>query len=120
MYMWSSTKTWLRSIDSRSRNSGRSWWAMVTISAWRRATCDSSAIVTLSRNRRVTRTLTTDRNQVPAAVRPMASTAVRRRLGSPAWMASAITLSHQARSASGTAASWDSTKAVAMSRGSWR
>ena len=25
-YIWSSTKTWLRSMESRSRYSGRSWW----------------------------------------------------------------------------------------------
>src|SRR5208282_468472 len=28
-YMWSSTKTWLRSMDRRSRYSGRSWCATV-------------------------------------------------------------------------------------------
>src|SRR5438105_7842077 len=40
MYMWSSTKTWSRSTDRRSRYSGRSWWAMVATEAWRRATWD--------------------------------------------------------------------------------
>ena len=33
MYMWSSTNTWLRSIDSRSRYSGRSWCAIVATDA---------------------------------------------------------------------------------------
>ncbi len=67
MYMWSSTNTWLRSTESRSRYSGRSWWAMVAIEACSRATCDSSAIVTLSRKRRCTRVLTVARNQVAVA-----------------------------------------------------
>ncbi len=58
MYMWSSMNTWLRSTDSRSRYSGRSWCAMVAIEASSVATCDSSAIVTLSRKRRCTRVLT--------------------------------------------------------------
>ena len=66
MYMWSSTKTWLRNTDSRSRYSGRSWWAIVATDAWSEATCDSSATVTLSRNRRCTRTLTVRRNHVAA------------------------------------------------------
>ena len=70
MYMWSSTKTWLRSIDSRSRYSGRSWCAIVATDACSRATCDSSAIVTLSRKRRCTRVLTVRRNQVAAADTP--------------------------------------------------
>ena len=52
MYMWSSMKTWLRRTASRSRYSGRSWCAMVAIEASSVATCDSSAMVTLSRNRR--------------------------------------------------------------------
>ena len=67
MYMWSSTKTWSRSTDSRSRSSGRSWWAMVATDACRRATCDSRAMVTLSRKRRWTRVDTVRRNHVAAA-----------------------------------------------------
>ncbi len=72
MYMWSSTNTWLRSTESRSRYSGRSWWAMVAIEACSRATCASSAIVTLSRKRRCTRVLTVVRNQVAVADTPSA------------------------------------------------
>ena len=70
MYMWSSTNTWLRSTDSRSRYSGRSWCAIVATVAWSCATCASSAIVTPSRKRRCTRSLTTRRNQVAAAETP--------------------------------------------------
>ena len=58
MYMWSSTNTWSRSTESRSRYSGRSWCAIVATDACSRATCDSSAIVTWSRKRRCTRVLT--------------------------------------------------------------
>ena len=70
MYMWSSTNTWLRSTESRSRYSGRSWCAMVATEACSRATCDSSAIVTLSRKRRCTRVLIVRRNQVAVADTP--------------------------------------------------
>ena len=68
MYMWSSTNTWLRSIDSRSRYSGRSWCATETMDACRPATCASSAMVTLSRKRRCTRVLIVARNQFAAAL----------------------------------------------------
>ena len=40
MYMWSSTNTWLRSMDRRSRYSGRSWCATVATVACSCATCD--------------------------------------------------------------------------------
>src|SRR5439155_1360359 len=52
MYMWSSTKTWLRSIARRSRYAGRSWCSIVATDACSHATCDSRAMVTWSRNRR--------------------------------------------------------------------
>ena len=67
MYMWSSTNTWSRSIASRFRYSGRSWCSMVATDACSRATCDSSAMVTRSRNRRWMRSLITRRNQVAVA-----------------------------------------------------
>ena len=75
MYMWSSTNTWLRSTESRLRYSGRSWCSMVATDACSRATCDSSAMVTLSRKPRCTRVLTVRRNQVAAADRPSATAA---------------------------------------------
>ena len=92
MYMWSSTNTWLRSIASRSRYSGRSWWPMVVMPACSRATCASSAIVTRSRNRRWMRVLTVRRNQVPTADRPSTTTQSRTREASPAATASAMSL----------------------------
>ena len=67
MYMWSRTNTWSRSTERRSSSSGRSWWATVTTEACRWATCDSRAIVTLSRNRRWTRVDTVRRNHVATA-----------------------------------------------------
>ena len=120
MYMWSSTKTWLRSTESRSRYSGRSWWAMVAIDACRRATCDSSAIVTLSRKRRCTRVLTVARNQVAVADTPRPRAAVTSRRRSPWSTPSPRSFSHSASSASGSAASCDSANAATSSPGSWR
>src|SRR6266576_2616523 len=81
MYMWSSTNTWLRNMASRSRYSGRSWCAIVAMEAWSRATCDSRAIVTLSRKRRCTRVLTVRRNQVAVADTPRPTAATRTRPG---------------------------------------
>src|SRR5437867_798423 len=69
MYMWSSTKTWLRSIARRSRYAGRSWCSIVATDACSHATCDSRAMVTWSRNRRWVRSLITRRNHVAAARR---------------------------------------------------
>src|SRR6266576_107500 len=100
MYMWSRTKTWLRSMDGRSRY--------------------SRAIVTLSRKRRCMRVLTVRRNQVAAAdtASPIAvpSTSPSRCSNTP--LPSSI--NHSARSASGRAASCDSTSDANSSRGSWR
>src|SRR6266478_521997 len=120
MYMWSSTNTWLRSMDNRSRYSGRSWCAMVATDACSCATCDSSAIVTLSRKRRCMRVLTVRRNQVAAAdaPRPIAAPCTMPGLCSRRPLPSSI--SHYARSASGSAASCDSTNATTIKRGSWR
>ncbi len=120
MYMWSSTNTWLRRTDSRSRYSGRSWWAIVATEASSRATCDSSAIVTLSRKRRCTRVLTMLRNHVKVddTPRPSADSSSRRR--SPRITPSPRNMSQSARSASGSAASCDSAKALSIIRGSWR
>jgi hypothetical protein len=120
MYMWSSTKIWLRSTESRSRCSGFSWCAIVAISACSRATCASSAIVTLSRKRRCTRVLSVARNQVKVAdtPSPRADSSSRRR--SLEITPSPRNLIHSGSSASGSAASCDSPKAASIIRGSWR
>ena len=109
MYMWSSTNTWSRSTESRSRYSGRSWCAMVATDACSRATCDSSAIVTWSRKRRCTRVLTDaqepgggGRRAEAERRRPRAAGGRRASTPSPS------SLSQSARSASGSAASSDS------------
>src|SRR5580658_550409 len=93
---------------------------MVATVACSRATCDSSAIVTLSRKRRCTRVLSVRRNQVAAAVtpRPIAVPSTIPGLCSRTPLPSSI--SHNARRASGSAASCDSTNAAIINRGSWR
>src|SRR5262245_4538479 len=93
---------------------------MVATEACSRATCDSSAIVTLSRKRRCTRVLTVRRNHVAVAdtPRPIADT-----ITSPDRCSSTplpSSANHTAMSASGNAESCDSTKATSMRRGSWR
>ena len=120
MYMWSSTNTWLRSMERRSRYSGRSWCATVATVACSRATWDSSAIVTLSRKRRCTRVLTVRRNQVAAAdrPRPIAAPCIRPVRCSRKPLPSSH--SHSASSASGSAASCDNTNDATIRRGSWR
>src|SRR3984893_13388257 len=107
-------------MDSRSRYSGRSWCATVATDACSWATCDSSAIVTLSRKRRCTRGLTVRRNHVAAVdtPRPIAAPCTMLGLCSSTPLPSSI--SHNARSASGSAASCDSTNAATIKRGSWR
>src|SRR5882762_7988013 len=107
-------------MDNRSRYSGRSWCAMVATDACNCATCDSSAIVTLSRKRRCTRVLTVRRSHVAAVdtPRPIAAPSTRPGLCSRRPLPSSI--SHSARSASGNAASCDSTNAETIRRGSWR
>ncbi len=118
MYRWSSTKIWSRSTASRSRYSGRSWWATVTTRAWSPATWPSSAIVTLSRNRRCNRVETTRNSQVSMAEAPspIAATITRRSSSFTAPLPSSA--SQRAISASGSAARRFSTNAVTSSRGS--
>src|SRR5262245_8315317 len=107
-------------MERRSRYSGRSWCAIVAIVAWRFATCDSSAIVTLSRNRRCTRVLTVRRNHVAVAdtARPIAEPTTRPDRCSTTPLPRSI--SQSASSASGSAASCERTKAATIIRGSWR
>src|ERR1700684_4108987 len=118
--MWSRTKTWLRSMDRRSRYSGRSWCATVATVAGSRATWDSSAMVTLSRKRRCTRVLTVRRNQVAAAdtPRPIAAPCINPVRCSRKPLPSSAR--HNARSASGRAASSDTTTDTTIRRGWWR
>src|SRR6476620_3989424 len=92
---------------------------MVAMLAWSLATCDSSAIVTLSRKRRCTRVLTVRRNHVPAADTPSAMAVRRRRVASPVATASAINLNQSASSASGTAATSASPNDQSINVGSY-
>ncbi len=119
-YMWSRTKIWSRSTASRSRWSGRSWCAMVATEACSRATCASSAIVTLSRKRRCTRVETMLRNQVAVAESARPSAAARTSVERCSSRPSPRSLTHSASSASGTAAISASEKAASMSPGSRR
>src|SRR2546425_919042 len=93
---------------------------MVATDAWSCATWDSRAMVTLSRKRRCMRVLTVRRNHVAAAdtPRPIAAPWIMPGRCSRTPLPSSI--SHNARSASGSAASCDSTNAVTIKRGSWR
>src|SRR6266545_1485379 len=93
---------------------------MVAIDAWSRATCDSSAIVTLSRKRRCTLVLTVRRNHVAAADTPRPMAAARTRPGLFSSMPRPSSMSQSASSASGSADSCDNTNATSISRGSWR
>src|SRR6516162_5531721 len=107
-------------MDKRSRYSGRSWCSMVAIDACSVATWASRAIVTLSRNRRCTRVPTVRRNHVAAVEMPSPiaapSTSPERCSSTP--LPSSI--SHKARSASGSAAIWDSASDANIIRGSCR
>src|SRR5438552_8413544 len=118
MYMWSSTNTWSRSTDRRSRYSGLSWWAMVATEAWRRATWDSRAMVTLSRKRRWTRVLTVRSSQVAVADKPNPTAAASTRPLRWCTRPWPRTASHRASKASGTAATRDRTKAASSRKGS--
>src|SRR5271170_185012 len=93
---------------------------MVATVACSCATCDSSAMVTLSRKRRCKRVLTVRRNHVAAVdtPRPIAAHWIIRGLCSRTPLPSSI--SHGASSASGSAASCDSTNVATIKRGSWR
>src|SRR5713226_8029461 len=93
---------------------------IVAIDACSCATCDSRAMVTLSRKRRCTRVLTVRRNHVAAADTPRPSAAPSTMPGLCLRMPLPSSISHSARSASGRAASCDSTNATTIKRGSWR
>src|SRR6516164_1446263 len=93
---------------------------MVAMDAWSFATCASSAIVTLSRNRRCTRVPTVRRNHVAATDTPSPIAAP---CTSPEWCSSTpfpSNISHNARSASGSAASCDRTSDANIICGSCR
>src|SRR3954469_4064326 len=85
-----------------------------------RATCDSSAIVTRSRKRRVTRVETRRSSQVPTTDSASAIAVRRSFRPAPAATASARSLNQSARSASGTAASNASVIDHTIIRGSYR
>src|SRR5579862_1271610 len=93
---------------------------MVSTDACNCATCASSAMVTLSRKRRCTRVLMVRRNHVAAVdtPNPMAATCTR----PSRWLMTPRpnNISHRARSASGSAASCESTSDAIIKRGSWR
>src|SRR6266576_398827 len=93
---------------------------MVATDACSCATCDSSAMVTLSRKRRCTRVLTVRRNHVAAVDKPSPIAAPSTMPGLCSRTPLPSNISHKARSASGNAASCDSTNATAIKRGSWR
>src|SRR5215472_7895996 len=91
---------------------------MVATEACSCATCDSKAIVTLWRKRRCTRVLTVRRNQVAAADSPKPMAAPCTIVGRCSTTPLPSSISHNARSASGSAASCESTKAASIKRGS--
>src|SRR5471030_2728984 len=93
---------------------------MVAIDASSRATCDSSAIVTLSRKRRVTRVLTVRRNQVAVADTPRPIEAASSRRGRCPSTPSPSSFSQTAISESGSADSSESPNATSIRLGSWR
>src|SRR5262249_9092525 len=93
---------------------------MVGTDAWSRATCDSSAIVTLSRKRRCTRVLTVRRNQVAAAETPSATAAVPTRPRLPSSTPSPSRMNQKAKSAAGGAASSARQNEARSMPGSWR
>src|SRR6478752_472572 len=82
--------------------------------------CDSSAMVTLSRNRRCTRVLMVRRNHVAVAEmpKPIAATATRPLDRSRTPLPSSI--SQRASSASGSAATSARMNDTSINRGSWR
>src|SRR5881628_419046 len=93
---------------------------MVAMDACSRATCDSSAIVTLSRKRRCTRVLTVLRNQVAVTDRLRPKTAITSRRRSAWTTPSPRSFSHSAKRASGSAASCDNANEATSIPGSWR
>src|SRR5882762_9615906 len=93
---------------------------MVATEACSSATWDSRAIVTLSRKRRCTRVPTVRRNHVPAVDTPRPIAAACNMPGLLSRTPLPSSMSHKARSASGSAASCDRTNAATIKRGSWR
>src|SRR6267143_6005825 len=93
---------------------------MVATEACSSATWDSRAIVTLSRKRRCTRVPTVRRNHVPAVDTPRPIAAACNMPGLLSRTPLPSSMSQKARSASGSAASCDRTKAATIKRGSWR
>src|SRR5579871_140673 len=93
---------------------------MVATDAWSRATCASSAIVTLSRKRRWTRVLKVRKNQVAAVDPPSATAAVPTSTRLPPRMPSLRSLNHKASSASGSAAARARKNEARIMPGSWR
>src|ERR1700730_4913125 len=93
---------------------------MVATDACNCATCDSSAMVTLSRKRRCTRVLTVRRNHVAAVDTPSPIAAPFTMPGLCSRKPLPSSINHKASSASGSAASCDSMKATTVKRGSWR
>src|SRR5437867_2784637 len=93
---------------------------MVATDARSVATCDSSAIVTLSRKVRCTRVLMVRRNHVAVADTPRPTAAIRTRPGRPPSRPSPSSASHSASSASGAAESSASRNEPSISPGSWR
>src|ERR1700731_3549379 len=77
-------------------------------------------MVTLSRKRRCTRVLTVRRNHVAAVDTPRPSAAPCTMPGLCSRTPLPSSISHNARSASGNAASCDSPNAATIKRGSWR
>src|ERR1700722_3061177 len=88
--------------------------------ACRRATCDSSAMVTLSRKRRCTRVLIVRRNHVAAVDTPRPSAAPCTIPDRCSITPLPSSISHNASNASGSAASCDSPNAATIKPGSWR
>src|SRR5262249_330058 len=105
-------------MDRRSRYSGRSWCSMVAMDACSFATCASRTIVTLSRNRRCTRVLTVRRNHVAAADMPIPIAAPSTNPERCSRTPLPSSISNKARTASGSAASWDRTGDANIIRGS--
>src|SRR5215831_8749922 len=93
---------------------------MVATLACSCATCASRAMVTLSRKRRCTRVLMVRKNQVAAVETPRPIAAARTALGRCSMTPLPSSISHNASSASGSAANCDRPNATAIRRGSCR
>ena len=116
--MWSRVKICSRSTYSRSRYSGRSWCAIVSMVACSRATWDSRAIVTLSLKRRWILVDTVCSSQVATTETAIAAIANHSRPGLFSSRPLPSSVNQTASSASGSAAASARTKAVPISAGS--